>query len=539
MKKYIALLMCLCLIVCQLSITAFAADATVSYDLTASRVSISGQSTAADDIDIVVFKTGDAMTPQNCIHLNQTECDENGNFSLDFVMPSAAVTAEYTIYISGADKVVFTKTFNHQNVNHIVTSLKNATTVADYKAVITANSNLFSNGFAAASDDVIALMLGEGFDTISGYENHFSKMSLLDSFKKADASGMKAIYDANSADLGMTIPAEYADFTEKTNVFAVAKQHGFNVKDVTTINDALKVGVVFTLIKEGGVVKLDTLVNYVKNNISLLGITQATADNAKLQEALRTMLGTSVSTTVDFATALNTAITNLSQQGGAVGNRPMGGGSTGGGGGGGGSTKPATGNIPLSVAPAAKPDKVEFTDLGSVSWAVEAINSLAERGIVSGVSATEFNPEANVTREQFVKMFVLALGIDTENSSSDFTDLAASHWSYSYVSGAVSAGIVNGIGGGSFGVGQNITREDMAVMLYRAASISRIALTEKTSVSFGDESSIADYAKAAVETMAKAGIINGSDGLFMPKANATRAQAAKMIYEILSLKEGA
>ena len=76
-------------------------------------------------------------------------------------------------------------------------------------------------------------------------------------------------------------------------------------------------------------------------------------------------------------------------------------------------------------------------------------------------------------------------------------------------------------------------------MLYRAASVVRIALTEKTDISFADKTEISGYASDAVQTMAKAGIINGSDGNFMPKAYATRAQAAKMIYEILSIKEGA
>lgn len=534
MKKFIALFACFCLIMSQFGITAFALSAEVSYDFKDSMVSISGQSTAEDDVDIIVFKTGDEMLPANCIYVDQVKCDENGDFSLNFVVPLLAEGAEYTVYISGSDKVVYTESFNHYNVSNIITDLKGAATIEAFRTVLAENSTVFSEGLVAASDAVIDLMLGTGFDTIAEYENHFANMAKLYNFSNADASGMKAIYDSNAAELGLTVPADYDELADKTNVFAVAKKNGFDVKNISTVNEALKIGVIFTLLKDGGVFKLDTIVSYVKNNAELLGITQATADSEKLPEALKEMLGDKIITTEEFASELDDAIDELTSGGGSSSGRP-----SSGGGGGGGSIKSGSGKVSPIVAPAPEPEKKSFTDLANVPWAVEAITSLADRNIVSGVSATEFNPDANVTREQFVKMFVLALGISTDGVSSDFSDISSSHWSYPYVSGAVSAGVVNGIGGGNFGAGQNITRQDMAAMLYRAASVCRVALTEKTSISFGDEAQIADYAKTAVEAMSKAGIINGSDGSFMPKANATRAQAAKMIYELLRLKEGA
>lgn len=533
MKKFITLFVCFCLILSQFSITASAMSFDVNYDFKASTVSISGQSDVNDDIDIIVFKTGDAMTPENCIYVYQLACDENGDFAMDFVMPLLADGAEYTVYISGSDKVVYTKSFNHYNVSNIITDLKGAATIEAFRTVLAENSTVFSPEFVAASDAVIDLMLGKGFDNIADYEKHFKNMTDLYNFSTEDADGMKAIYDSNAAELGFAVPDDYEELTDKTNVFAVAKKNGFDVKNITTVNDALKLGVILTLLKDGGVFKLDSVVNYVKNNAELLGITQATADNEKLPDALKEMLGDKIMTTEEFASELDDTIDELSSGSGSSG-RP-----SSGGGGGGSSIKSGSGKVSPIVAPAPEPEKKSFTDLANVPWAVEAITSLADRNIVSGVSATEFNPDANVTREQFVKMFVLALGISTDGVSSDFSDISSSHWSYPYVSGAVSAGVVNGIGGGNFGVGQNITRQDMAAMLYRAASVCRVALTEKTSISFGDEAQIADYAKTAVEAMSKAGIINGSNGLFMPGANATRAQAAKMIYELLRLKEGA
>ena len=533
MKKFIALFACFCLILSQFSITAFAASFDLDYDYKEASVSISGQSVAGDDIDIIVFKTGDEMLPENCIHVNQVKCDEDGKFNITFLLPSSAVSDEYTVYLSGKDKVVKKATFNHNNVVFIISSLKNAETVSQFKSVLANNSSVFSAEFVAAPDAVIDLVLGSSFDSISDYEKYFANKTKLYNFSIADASGMKAIYDESGASLGLELLEDYTDLDDKTNVFYVAKQEGFDLKDITSVNDALKIGVIFTMLKDGGVIKLDAVVNYVKNNPGLFGITQAAADSASLSEALKSMLGTDVTTTKEFAEDLADAFDELDSSSSSSSSRP-----SSGGGGGGGSVKGGSGKVPVVVAPAAEPVKKNFTDLNNVPWAVEAITALADRDIVSGISATEFNPEANVTREQFVKMFVLALGITTDNATSDFADIPASHWSYPYVSGAVSAGVVNGMGNGNFGAGQNITRQDMAVMLYRAASISRIALTEKTTISFSDEAEMADYAKTAVETMSKAGIINGSDGKFMPGANATRAQAAKMIYELLKIKGG-
>ena len=126
-----------------------------------------------------------------------------------------------------------------------------------------------------------------------------------------------------------------------------------------------------------------------------------------------------------------------------------------------------------------------------------------------------------------------------DDAKADFADVEASDWFYPYVSSAQSCGVVKGDENGRFGTGAFITREDMAAMLYRAAQAARISFAAGDEMSFDDADEISGYAKDAVMTMANANIINGSDGTFMPKAPATRAQAAKMIYEIVLLKEGA
>ena len=180
---------------------------------------------------------------------------------------------------------------------------------------------------------------------------------------------------------------------------------------------------------------------------------------------------------------------------------------------------------------------INFQDLGSVSWAVDAINYLASAGIINGRSNTEFDPNASVTRAEFAKMVCATFGISaTPNAAQTFVDVSPSDWFYGYVQAAAAAGIVNGVSETAFDPNATITREQMAAMLYRAieatGNLSR--LPAGTATVFADEAQIADYAKTYVSALNAAGVINGTSATtFEPKATATRAQAAAIIYQFL------
>ena len=129
-------------------------------------------------------------------------------------------------------------------------------------------------------------------------------------------------------------------------------------------------------------------------------------------------------------------------------------------------------------------------------------------------------------------MAVLALGMYDASAKSNFTDANSGEWYDSYIASAKNTGLINGLGDGAFGVGQNITRQDLAVILYKAALKQGRVFTNKKS--FGDDYQIADYAKDAVSYLAGEGIISGmGDNVFAPTAKATRAQAAKLIYSLI------
>lgn len=232
----------------------------------------------------------------------------------------------------------------------------------------------------------------------------------------------------------------------------------------------------------------------------------------------------------DFRSAFDTAVKEKSG-GGKSGNV------SGGGGGGsvsGGGKKVA--DIPY--VPIASPDNSDdryFNDLIGFDWAKDDINSLCEKGVISKSDDKKFRPQDSITREEFVKLLISALYGDIYSAGVSFTDAEPSAWYMSYISKAYSEGIVTGKTDGSFGIGENITREDMAVMAMRALEKSGKELSQSGNASFYDSEDISDYAKSSVNAFAQNGIINGmGDGSFMPKGFATRAQAAKIISRIMT-----
>lgn len=226
------------------------------------------------------------------------------------------------------------------------------------------------------------------------------------------------------------------------------------------------------------------------------------------------------------------------------------------GGGGGGATTPAhptaapqvtedpnvTPNPDATQAPATDPVDPEtnkyFDDLGSVAWAVESINKLAENGIITGTGDRQFSPASNVTRSEFVTMLMRAYGSDVTAAAVQFNDAAEGEWYYEPIAKAVALGVVNGYDNGSFGINDNISREDMMVMAYRTMNAIGVTVPKNKDYQlFNDQSSINDYAAEAVEAMYCADIINGvGDNMLDPKGEANRAQSAKIIYGLTNME---
>ena len=183
--------------------------------------------------------------------------------------------------------------------------------------------------------------------------------------------------------------------------------------------------------------------------------------------------------------------------------------------------------------------KVEFQDVKTVAWAEECIIYLSDRNIINGKSETHFMPLDNITRAEFVKIISLAFPGEKMNISEiPFKDVEEKSWYAEFVMDAFERGFIKGVSEDVFGVNDKITRQDIAVILYRIAEKENIPVKKIKSVLFYDDAEISDYAKVAVNTFAEGGIISGKgNNMFVPKGYATRAEAAKLIYSLMKLNE--
>ncbi len=192
------------------------------------------------------------------------------------------------------------------------------------------------------------------------------------------------------------------------------------------------------------------------------------------------------------------------------------------------------GSITIGGGGAVTPDvdenkeKLTFKDLGNYGWAKDAIYSLVDDGVLSGFGDETFRPGEKVTREQFVTMLVNRYQKATKADITKFADVKAGAWYYDYVAIGVGSGMVYGLSETEFGVGKPITRQDLAVMAYRAMGSQYVATGD---IALRDIDSVAGYARTAVEALYEMGIVSGDEnGNFRPADNATRAEAARILY---------
>lgn len=230
---------------------------------------------------------------------------------------------------------------------------------------------------------------------------------------------------------------------------------------------------------------------------------------------------------------------------------PYSGGGGGTGGGGGGKTPGGVGAVggPVSTpspsqTPAPKSDAENkgierFSDIphDKYHWAVEGIDALVKAGVIHGMTKTTFEPESKVTRAQFIAMVIRALNLKDDTALSSYDDVKADHWGYTEIASAEKYGIISFFSE-AFLPDKAITRDEMAAAVYNAAKAAKIALPEtEEPLAFSDADSIGGYARDAVPALQRAGIIHGMDGgAFVPKGEATRAQASKVVYLLFKLK---
>ena len=214
--------------------------------------------------------------------------------------------------------------------------------------------------------------------------------------------------------------------------------------------------------------------------------------------------------------------------------------------------------MPLSALAAELP----FEDVPVDAWYYPVVKEAYEKGITNGTSRTTFEPNATVTREMFLVMLYRAVGIDLNLYEQmlaprpglpvdllsevypDFsfcTDVPLGTWYTAAVACAVEDGVTRGVDDAHFGVGQPITREQMATMAMRFTdAYAYIALTqaEDPVKAFSDMEKVSAWAKDAVNAIRLAGVMQGDElQQINPQNDATRAEAAAVLLRLANAVE--
>ena len=176
-------------------------------------------------------------------------------------------------------------------------------------------------------------------------------------------------------------------------------------------------------------------------------------------------------------------------------------------------------------------DSIRFTDLDSHAWAADAINELAENGIIKGTTATTYSPANNITRADFALLLVRAFELESDNNE-NFADVTVTDYFAPELAIARNTGIVNGIGDNKYAPKNTITRQDMMVIVYRALQKLGVELSSDD-VDYPDYGDVALYAQDAIRALITSKLVNGKSGYIAPNDYTTRAEVAVLLKRIL------
>ena len=184
----------------------------------------------------------------------------------------------------------------------------------------------------------------------------------------------------------------------------------------------------------------------------------------------------------------------------------------------------------------AKVMTARFTDVNKADWYYDSVSYVAGRGIMTGMRADYFGAAEKLSRGQFATVLYRMAGKPEVDYEDVFPDVKESDWFGVPVSWAAENGVVTGYANGKFGPADDITREQIAVMLYRYAEYAGYDVSEKDDLSkYPDKKNVSSWAKDAMEWAVGADIIQGQDGgkALDPQGKASRAECATMVMRFM------
>ena len=523
------------LFLCIAAVPAYAAIDECSVNSSQNSVVIRGTAVPNSQLLLTVVKKGASADSffDDVAYQNQQTTNSNGQFLFDFKMKDAG---QYTAYASTPEDT-YTYDFvfsNADSVNSVIQSINASKSASEISAII--KENRYGAGLYIVETDeepnyaYIAelIMSGKPYDT-SDVDNVLKKFRQYLIYGYLKDKKIENVFTLNSyLDISSISGTEI--FTE--DVFKASHQlettkriSGKSIRGYSDFANTLTEQMSLALIMNpNGYGNIEKVCKTFEERIGI--------DTSKANSTVyRSLYGKNFASFSDLKKSFNELCGQMSSGG-------NGGGSSSGGSGSGGSSNNTQGgfvtggsNTGLEQVPidTSKPVNTVFKDLDGYEWAVESIVGLYKKGIVSGRTEDTYAPSENITRSEFVKLVASAFNLNGGTGRLPFEDTSTESWDYPYIKAAYEAGVINGISSTEFGCVLPITRQDMAVILCRAA---KTPPADDASVKrFADDNSIKDYAYNDVYALRNAGIISGDDrNMFNPHNTATRAEAARMIY---------
>lgn len=481
--------------------------------------------------------TSDAMVDGKYI-FKAARTDENGNLSLEITIPEDYESGIYNIYLNCGDISLYDDLsyLNSEELADIVSSdINSAKSAAEIEAVIKAEYASFGYDEASAkayagvvADGLYAAMPKSGY-TADGFKEELLQLTAIAKLKNGE--DLETVLKQYSSAFGMVYSDTDggADFASMTAGAKEAFAEAITDSDVKSAaaEDIFKESIFYAVTA--------TCANYNELRSNVLRYADYLGIDVSEVEALSVNQSTTVfkelygdnkngfDSISDFEDKLESEIDNLSSGGSS-------GGSSSGGSGGSSSVKGGGAFSTDGMAPAAPVAEYAYTDIAA-HWGRDIIAALNAKGIISGYTDGSFRPDNSITRAEFAKLLVSVSGKGLTYNKT-FTDVNEDDWFFAYISAAAEIGIVNGLSDGSFNPNGLITRQDAAVMIHRLAKFKGYIPEGKKE--FADSADIAPYATEAIGALAANAVVDGSDGYFRPLNNTTRAEAAALIYKLLS-----
>ena len=515
------------------------------------QVEISGNIASGAENEAVSFYIADADAEEgqdDFAHADQKNTGAQGSYSFTARMNPELGGGAFVYTVKAAGAAAETGEINIVDMGKtldILDAIKNAQSAADIETAFAGyDPCLGMPVYDAADKTVIYQGLFNGKDEISGTQALFEALKSLAVFAGLKQGSETMVQNGSLLYLDIIGAAEEAvnsyntQLTDKgrTNVNRYVLQADYdNMEGYAAEFEKL---VYTNILTNNKSVDYDMAEKIIQSYGDMIGINVAEYSRHSRKNEIRMAILNSGAENPDaLKKAYETAVKSYSVTTG---------GNSGNGGNGGTGSSISTGYVPSSAGTVTPQNGSNnnavsgFSDMGNYEWAENAVAGLKAKNVMAGRGGDIFAPQDNITREEFVKAIMSAFSLmpeSTDLSQNKFSDVNPDEWYAPYIIEAEKLGVISGMETSVFGIGLEITRQDMAAIAFRALRYTKAQIDSGIDTDgFSDQDDVSEYASDGVKIFKKMGLLNGyPDGTFKPAAATVRAEAAQFIWNLMNL----